>query len=158
MPKINLTRGASAVTVRRDKVAPGQIFAMVGRDGKLGRNYAHIGMNGRMYSVRLDTGELSSSDNDGRNVTVVGSFKYTLSKKAQPGVVRECRRSEVRSGEYFQSNAGDRIYMHLGAVSHDHTGFLSVPLDNTENHAVAKNANGRVSVLGTFTLDATITK
>lgn len=159
---VNITRGSAAPKVSREDVKPGQVFSLRRKDGKMGMNYAHIGMNGRLYSINVRTGELASSRNSGKEVVLTGTFKYTLSKVAAPGVVRECRRSEVKSGEYFtpmiDGEASGKVYLHLGRVQLAREGFLSVPLDNTENHAIGKNANGRVSVLGTFVLDTTLSE
>jgi hypothetical protein len=155
---INITRGAEAPSMVRSDVKPGQVFATKKRDGKLGTLYAHIGTNGRMYSVKVLSGELASSSDPRSKVTLAGTFKYVLSKKAAPGVVRECRRSEVKSGEFFSPMGSDLTYLHIGAVSLARNGFLSVPLHNTENHSIGKNPNGRVRVLGTFTLDTSLTK
>ncbi len=155
MPAINIVKGAKATSLRREDVKPGQVFAMRERTGKLGKNYAHIGMNGRMYSVNLTTGELSSSQNDDREVVLTGSFVYNVNRKPAPNVARACRRSEVRSGEVFHVEGKDTLYAHLGTVERDRQGWLSVPLARTENHAIARNGNGHVRVVGTFSLDVT---
>jgi hypothetical protein len=142
----------------RSAVTPGQVFAIRGRGGKLGKNYAHVGTNGRMYSVNLEAGELSSSSNNDKNVVITGKYQYKINRKPVPNVVRECRRSEVRSGEVFHVNGHDTLYAHMGTIDHALEGFLSVPLARTENHAITRNGNSRVNVIGTFALDVTLTK
>src|SRR5712691_13420935 len=78
---VNIQKGANATTVQRSAVDPGQVFAMRERSGKLGKNYAHIGTNGKMYSVNLGTGELASSGNETREVALTGSFIYKVNRK-----------------------------------------------------------------------------
>ncbi len=159
MPTINISKGANATMVARSDVAPGQVFALKGRDGKLGTNFAHVGANtrtGRMYSVNLKTGELSSSTRGDKQVQLTGTFQYVINNTPAPSVVRECRRSEVRSGEAFHVNGKEVLYAHLGSISLDTEGWLSVPLARTENHGVTKKGNSRVNVVATFTMDATL--
>lgn len=159
MPGIVTVRsGAAATTMRRDAVVPGQVFAIRGRNGKLGKNYAHVGTNGRMYSVNIETGELSSSSNNDSNVVITGKYQYKVNRKPSPNVARECRRNEVRSGEVFHVNGHDTLYAHMGAIERALAGFLSVPLARTQNHAVTRNGNSRVNVIGTFTLDVELAK
>jgi hypothetical protein len=158
MPTVNILGGAKATTVTRSTVKPGQVFAMRTRNGKLGKNYAHIGTNGRMYSVNLETGELTSSGNNDHNVVITGKYQYKVNRKPSPNVVRECRRSEVRSGEVFHVNGKETLYAHMGTISRALAGFLSVPLVRTQNHSVTRNCNSRVNVIGTFTLDVELTK
>jgi hypothetical protein len=159
LPAINITKGANAVAMLRRDVKPGQVFAMRGRDGKLGKNYGHIGTNsqtGRMYSVNVATGELSASSRGDREVVLTGAYKYVVNNKPTPSVERTCRRNEVRSGEAFHVNDKDTLYAHLGVITMDAQGWLSVPLARTENHAITRNGNSRVNVVATFTMDVTI--
>jgi hypothetical protein len=158
MPIVNIRSGADATTMIRSAVIPGQVFALRGRGGKLGKNYAHVGTNGRMYSVNLETGELSSSSNNDKNVVITGKYQYKVNRKPSPNVVRECRRSEVRSGEVFHVKDHDTLYANMGTIDHAVSGFLSVPLARTENHAITRNGNSRVNVIGTFALDVTLIK
>ncbi len=158
MPTVNILGGAKATTVVRSAILPGQVFAMRDRGGKLGKNYAHIGTNGRMYSVNLETGELSSSSNNDRTVVLTGKYQYKVNRKPTPNVVRECRRSEVRSGEVFHVRGQDTLYAHMGTIDRALAGFLSVPLARTQNHAVTRNGNSRVNVVGTFTIDVELAK
>ncbi len=159
VPTINIQKGAKATTVARRDVAPGQVFALKNREGKLGTNYAHVGMNsdtGRMYSVNLKTGELSSSTNGDRQVQLTGTFQYVINNTPAPSVVRECRRSDVKSGEAFHVKGKEVLYAHLGAIALDSNGWLSVPLARTENHGVARKGNSRVNVVATFTMDVSL--
>lgn len=159
MPTINITKGANATVLTRADVMPGQVFAVKGRDGKLGTNYAAVGIHsgtGRMYSVNLKTGELSSSTRGDKEVVLTGSFQYVINNNPTPSVERECRRSDVRSGEAFNVKGKQVLYAHLGRISLDTDGFLSVPLARTENHAVTRNGNSRVNVVATFSMDVTL--
>lgn len=159
MPAINITKGASAVTLTRRDVKPGQVFASRTQSGKLGMNYGHLGTDtasGRMYSINLKTGELSASSRGDKSVVLTGSYKYVVNNTPTPSVVRTCRRSEVKSGEAFHVNGKDTLYAHMGSVRLATQGFLSVPLARTENHAITRNSNSRVNVVATFTVDATL--
>jgi hypothetical protein len=161
MPTVNISKGANAVAMTRSQVQPGQVFAIRKRDGKLGTNYGHVGINsrtGRMYSVNLETGELSSSTNGNSEVVLTGAFKYVVNRSPAPSVTRECRRSEVRSGEAFHVRGKDVLYAHIGHITHDTTGWLSVPLARTENHAITRNGGSRVNVVATFSLDVQLAK
>lgn len=162
MPAINITKGASANTMRRGDLQPGMVFALVLKDGKLGKNWGHVGVNsstGRMYSVNLETGELASAgpDKADREVVLTGAFKYVVNNHPTPSVERDCKRSEVQSGEVFHVNDKEVLYAHLGAIHMDVEGWLSVPMSRTENHAVTKNGNSNVHVVGTFTIDVETT-
>lgn len=152
MPKINITRGAGAKKMRREEVPNGAVFAVANREGRLGVNYAAIGMNGRMYSVNLKTGELASSSNDDKNVTLTGKWSFGL--KLSPRVTRVCVRSEVRPGELFKVHGKEKVYAHMGRITRDHTGWLSIPISNTDNHAFTTNGKSHVDVVGTFELNA----
>lgn len=160
MPVINIQKGVNATTLVRRDVKPGMTFAIRNtRTGKLGKNFGHVGVNsttGRMYSINLETGELASSTRGDSNVVLTGAFKYVVNNKPTPSVERECRRSEVGSGELFHVEDKDTLYAHLGSIQLDATGWLSVPMARSENHAVTKKANSRVRVVGTFTLDVTL--
>lgn len=160
MPNLvtKIARGPSAVVISRKDVQPGQVFARKLANGRMGKNYAHIGSNGRMYSVNVASGELSSSDNyaDANLVTLMGVYEYRINREPLPAVVRACRRSEVREGEVFHVVGKDTLYAHLGEIEHDMEGFLSVPLARTQNHAVTRNANSHVNVVGTFSLEVTL--
>lgn len=152
---INIVKGTGATMVARHSVKPGQVFARKQPNGRMGHTYAHIGSNGRMYSVNTTSGELSSSDNynDTNMVMLTGAFEYKVNRQPLPAVVRECRRSEVRSGEVFHVNGKDTLYAHLGRVENALEGFLSVPLARTQNHAITRNGDSHVSVVGTFSLE-----
>lgn len=152
VPMTLITRGEKAVKLTRADVQPGQLFAYLMK-GKPGKNYASVGSNGRMYSINVATGELASAGNRDREVVLTGTWQFSVNKKPSPSVVRECRRSEVRSGEVFHIRGKDTLYAHIGGISRDHQGWLSVPLARTENHAVAKKGSGHASVVATFVLD-----
>lgn len=158
---VTITRGDAAPVLTRAGVAPGMVFSVKRQDGRLGRKYASIGKNGRMYSVNIDTGELASSGNGTSNVTLAGKWKFDLDRNFRYGANRigqRMLRSEVKQGEVFTVDGGAREYAHLGRISRDKNGWLSVPLDNTDNHAVTKNGDSHVTVVATFKLAVTLTK
>ena len=158
MPIVNLSRGTTAVSVKRSEVLPGQVFVVKTRDGVNRTMYACIGHNGRMYSINTASGELSSSDNEDSAVNILGTFVYRINSNPTPAVERDCRRSEVNSGEVFTVRGKTRSYLHMGRITLDRQGWLSVPVDNTENHAIGENGNGNVHVTGTFTVEVTLAK
>lgn len=156
MPAVNITR-TNAPSVARREVAAGAVFATRDRQGRLGTNYAAIGHNGRWYSVNLATSALASSSNGDKQVVLTGKFKYNITREA--AVVRRCRRSEVRSGEVFIGSGGsNELYAHVGTVDKARNGFLSLHLNGPMNHAIAENANAMVDVVGSYTLDVTLTR
>lgn len=152
MPQVQITRGSAAPSSLRRDVKAGQIFAVRGRDGKLGRNFANVGHNGRYYSVNLENGELASTRKGETPVTITGKWQFVINRKPAPGVVRTCKRSEVRSGEVFHVNGKDTLYAHMGSITRAMEGYLSVPIARTENHAVTRNGNSTVHVIGTFVI------
>lgn len=154
---INITRGAAAPLLRRSDVKFGQVFALKKSDGTVGKNYLAIGMNGRQYSVAADTRELVSSDNPSRRVSLTGtwSMRVTMLPTYRQ---REVLRSQVTVGEIFKVKGNTRQYAHIGKIFLDQRGWLSVPLDNTDNHAVTKNGDSHVVVIGSFTMNAVLAR
>lgn len=157
MGMVSITRGKTAPTLHRGDVKQGQVFAVVGREGKYGTDYASIGANGRFYSVNLKTGEVASTSNSDSTVGLTGKWEFEINEAPAPSVTRECRRSEVRAGEVFKvKGQSEQLYFHLGTISRAMNGFLSVPLARTENHAVTRNGNSRVQVVATGRIKATV--
>jgi hypothetical protein len=154
---VNITRGPTAVSKRRDQVPFGLVFAVKDRSGKLGTNYASIGANGRLYSINLGSRELASSSNPDKTVTLTGTWRMGVTMLPSYRQ-RKMLRSEVAVGEIFKVEGGTREYAHIGKIAKDKRGWLSVPLDNTDNHAVTKNGDSHVTVIGTFAMNASLTK
>lgn len=161
MPGINLTitRGHAAPTMRRDAVKQGLVFAVKQRGDRLGQNYASVGANGRMYSVNVNSKELASSGNPSKSITITGSWTFKVDRTHRRGVTgRKCRRSEVRAGEIFMVEGGRKEYIHLGRITKDKTGFLSIPLANQENHAVTRNGDSNVEVVATAAMEVRLAR
>lgn len=154
---VRIVRGADAPTLTRGNVAQGMIFSVV--NGK--NNYAAIGHNGRMYSLNLATGELASSANENSQVTLRGKWVFNVDRNFRYGVNRVGQlttRSDVRPGEVFRVKDGADDYAHMGRINRDKNGWLSVPLARPTNHAVTTKGDSHVTIVGTFTVDATLTK
>src|SRR5258708_26917613 len=144
MPGIQIVRGDGATVMPRGDVAQGMVFAVKNRDGGLGKvKYAAIGANGRLYSINLTNGELASSANRDSTTTILGKWKFDVTKcrRAQ----RDCTRREVRPGEVFVVKGGEKEYAHMGRVHRDRQGWLSIPLANQENHAIGEKGTGNVT-------------
>lgn len=154
---VNIVRGAAAPTLKRGDVKPGMVFMIKDRGTK---QYAHIGHNGRAYSVNIRTQELSSSDNDASTAVLLGTWKFNVDRtyRRDTRIGQAMKRSQVAPGEVFMVKGGEREYAHLGSVTKAVNGWLSVPLDNTDNHAVTRNGDSSVTVVGSFALDVTLTK
>lgn len=152
MPTITITRGPTAPKLTRGELKSGMVFSYL-IDGKPGKKqYAAIGTNGRQYSVNLASGEVASSNKPEREVVLTGVWEFVINRKPAPTVLRECRRSEVRSNEVFHVVGKPTLYAHVGRITRAMDGFLSVPLAKTENHAVTRNGNSRVQVIGTYVM------
>lgn len=144
MPALSVNRQAGKLPNKtRGSVSAGEVFSVYNRAGQLGRKaYAALGKNGRLYSVNIESKELASTANSKSTVAIVGKFKYTA-KLSPSGVLRTCRRSEVREGEIFQ--VGDEpktLYLHMGFRSSDNK-LMSVNLVSGD---VASTANGGSTV------------
>lgn len=166
--RINLTADAKT-TVARIDVAARAVFAYVGKDGKRMKNrYAAIGnstKDDRMFSVNLDNGELSSGRKakDGNRPTeVVGAFTYNVIVNPDKTQHVAKKRGDVKSGEVFiipnakrPAGAKPVLYGHMGLVNDGRV--LSVDF-NTLELASTTNENSNVVVVGSYTIDATVTK
>ena len=150
--KLTRSRTTSRSTVARSSVKAGKIFQAKGQS----KQYASVGHDGKYYSVNLANGELASSANGGKAVSIIGSFTYTLSGSLNPdcGSRRKVRRSSLKNGEIFHMPGGKILYGNLGKLS---TGrWLAINLASG-NHAVSSvRPNGNVCVVGNFELSATI--
>lgn len=154
---ITIVRGDAAPTMSRGDLPTGAVFSVKGRNGRLGKRYANMGHNGRAYSVNLDTRELASSGNFDTNCTLIGKWEFKVDRTHKRGVTgRQCARSEVRPGEIFVVKGKDTEYAHLGRIEKDLRGWLSIPLARQHNHAVTRNGDSSVEVVGTFELGVTL--
>lgn len=157
MPKLVITRGPSQTTVRRADVPTFAAFAVKNRDGRLGVEYLHIGTNGRCYAVNSDTKELASSENRDKKVVLTGKWEFRtvhFDRLTQTRVAR----SMVRPGEIFVIDGKTTEYAAIGSVNKDRHGWLSVPMDRPQNHAIAESGDNRCTVVGTFTMRLTSSK
>ncbi len=154
MPNIvRIVRGTAAPTMPRGDVRQGMAFQIKGGSKK----YAAIGVNGRAYSLNLDTGELASSSNRTALATIIGKWAFSLDRTYRAGVGRQCRRDAVQVGEVFQVKNGRDEYVHLGRTSRAQNGWLSIPLARQHNHAVTVRGDSTVTVVGNATVDYTPT-
>jgi hypothetical protein len=156
LPSLTIVRGPNATSVRRSAVPTFALFAVKNRDGRLGTEYAHIGCNGRAYAVNLDSAELASSENMNKQVTLTGKWAFDVTRLLD-GREFEITRSQVRPGDVFRGPRGTE-YAAIGAVNKDRQGWLSVPMNNPDNHAIAENGDTRVTVVGSFKMVVTSTK
>lgn len=161
MGKISVTRNGAAggpVALTRGDVKPGALFKMIGRNGRdLKRTYAAIANNGRCYSVIVDAdkaGALASTANARKKVRVVGSFSYTL-KRFNETDFQEKARSAVKEGELFIVNGeGNKtMYGNLGRLNDGRWASLNM---TNSNYAVTDNGASRVTVVGTYGIDANL--
>lgn len=158
MPNIiNIVRGATAPVMPRRDVPVHAVFAVKQRDGRLGKNYAAIGHNGRNYSVSMQTGEVASTSNDDRRVQLTGSWAFAVTRRPTYRQVERLR-SEVKMGEVFKVRGGTDEYVHLGRIRKDRNGWLSVPLARQQNHAIAENGGTHVVVLADAVMNVTPTR
>jgi len=157
MPKLNIVRGPSAISVRRAAVPTFACFAIKNRDGKLGQEYAHIGVNGRCYAVNLDSKELASSENRDKTVTITGKWEPEITRLPAHQQIRMTR-SQVRPNDVFVVDGKTTEYMAMGSVNRDRHGWLSVPVGREQNHAIAENGDSRVTVVGSFKMRVTSSK
>lgn len=161
MGKIAVTRsGAAGVPagMTRNDVQPGQLFKMIGRNGRdLKRTYAAIANNGRWYSVIVDAdkaGALASTAKGTKKVRVVGSFSYSL-KRFNPTDFVEKRRDQVQEGELFIVNGEDNktMYGNLGRLNDGRWASLNM---TNSNYAVTGNGRSSVTVVGSYGLDVNV--
>lgn len=167
MPSINVSRDVRANTVARINVPAKAVFAYVDKDGKrMKNNYAAIGNSGtddRMFSINLANGELASGRAKGaqRPTLIVGAYEYvvTVNPDKTKHVLKS--RGEVASGEAFivpnakRADGGKPVlYGHVGQV--DDGRFLSMNFA-TQELASTKKDDSKVLVVGTYTLNATVT-
>lgn len=149
MPEITLNRGSATLpTVARDAIVAGQIFRT--QNGR--KLYAHLGSNGKMFSLNLNSKELASSRSKNKKVVLVGKFTYETSRA--PGKGAATTRGAVKDGELFTVGAEPgALYAHIGRKG---TGeMLSVNLVSGDI-ASTTNTRSAVNVVGTFRIDAKV--
>ena len=154
MPEVRYEGGSKTAVLTRGQVKPGQVFSIVGRDGKkMAQRYAAIGHNGKAYSINLATGGLASTDNDNSRVAIVGTFTYDV-KMNPNGVPVTKLRSQLADGDVFvvRGSKSGRLYAHMGALANPGNRWLSVNL-GTRDHAIATNGGKRVNVTGKLVLN-----
>jgi hypothetical protein len=140
-------------TVARSAVKTGDIFQLVKKDGSLGsKTYVHVGRNGRDYSFNIENGELASTKNPSKRVTVVGKAQIETNYfKSQSQWVEKLRR-DVRSGEIFQVKGGDSRYAGMGRLTNGSFASKNLNDPSDDDYAVTDNGNSRVQVIGTWEL------
>jgi hypothetical protein len=155
MPNIvTIVRGADAPTMPRGDVRQGMVFQVKGGE----KRYAAIGVNGRAYSLNLNTGEMASSNNHNSTAIIIGKWAFDLDRTYRPGVGRQCQRSEVTTGEVFTVKGGQDEYVHLGRTSKAQDGWLSIPLARQHNHAVTRRGDSMVTVVANAKVKATLSR
>lgn len=173
MPTLNITRGPSAPRITRGQVVAGQVFRTFRRDGSLGRKeYAAIGENGRSYSVNLATRELAGTAKKGRQVQIIGKWqiKTNMSPALRAGanvvaladgrkfnIVRRTTRGDVKGNELFVAldTTPTSIYAQVGTRKDGK--LLSLNQQNG-NHAITNKFNRQVAVVGTYSMDVTLSQ
>ena len=151
MPRSNIDRSTQTFpVVERDNVKVGQLFALRKKSGRTStKTYGAIGQNGHNLSVNMESGNLASSGNSSREVSIVGSFTLVTDMLAS-GSVRSCTRDTLTSGELFKVKGGNNLYGHLGTVGGvPHSINLA-----TRDYAYTVNRqDSNVDVVGTFSLE-----
>lgn len=151
MPQIRIERGAAQPTLPRSQVAFGQVFSVVNNGRTAGKQYAHLGSNGKMYSVNLATKELASSKNGRSTVKLIGKF---VVKTTVGGEKRKTTRGEVLDGELFTKvTEPGALYLHMGRKASGD--YISLNLV-TQDIASTDNGRGDVVVVGSGALVAEI--
>jgi hypothetical protein len=174
MPTLNITRGPSAPRVTRGQTTAGQVFRTFRRDGTLGRKeYAAIGENGRSYSVNLATRELAGTAKKDRQVQIIGKWqlKTNMSPALRAGanvvelvdgrkfnIVRRTTRGDVKGNEVFVAldmTKPTNFYAHVGVRKDGKV--LSLNPQNG-NHAITNKLSRPVAVIGTYSMDVTLSQ
>lgn len=147
----------SNVTLTRAQVKPGQVFVVKGRNGAWGNTkYACLDSNGRFYSLKITPeGEmnLAATDNGASAVKIVGKWKLSATI-VKNGDRRQTTRGQVKDGELFAVKGGDKVYAHVGSLK---DGRLFSMVLNSDNHGVTANTRSKVSIVGSYTVDVSIT-
>lgn len=166
---------ATAPSVTRGDVAPGQIFSYVDNAGKVSdKRYGAVGRNGRLLSLNMASGELASSPNADRAVKILGAYKLKVKFTGSEVVVDPADlvvpetagvtklRSQVADGEVFRVKGGDTMYVHLGVLNKGvEPKYCSLPLNGDPNNYGVKKLSGKnsnVEILGTVSIEATYLK
>ena len=157
MPRINVERKrVGMATVARKDVKPGQVFALVKRDGSLSdKHYLAIGNNGKFMSVNLGNGELASTDNGTSRVAVVGKGQLHVTHSHEH---HETTRRALRGNEVFRAkgNGRESSYAALGRLTNGKWASLNLNDPFDRDYAVTDNGDRRVVVLGTYEIKAQV--
>ncbi len=146
------------LTLTRKNVKPGQVFvAKDARTGAWGKTkYACLDSNGRYYSLKItENGDmnLAATDNGNTEVKIVG--KWALNANIlRNGDRKVTTRGQVQDGELFAVKGGKKTYAHVGTLN-DGRAFSMVL--NSDNHGVTRNMRSKVTVVGSYTIDVSIT-
>lgn len=147
----------SNVTLTRAQVKPGQVFVVKGRNGAWGNTkYACLDSNGRFYSLKITPDgdmNLAATDNGNSAVKIVGKWKLSATI-VKNGDRRQTTRGQVKDGELFAVKGGDKVYAHVGSLR---DGRLFSMVLNSDNHGVTANTRSKVSIVGSYTVDVSIT-
>lgn len=152
---VKITRDGGKLPAKtRGEVKPGEVFQVLDKQGRAQRGrYAHLGTNGKKYSVNLGNGNMASTKNAKSRVTIVGKFDYDVKRYPQ-AQVRNTTRDAVRDNEVFVVG-DDPAAMYLHVDRKRDGSWFSVNLVSGD---VASTPNGRsnVRVVGTGALNAQV--
>lgn len=129
--------------IRRDEVANGQIYA---RDGV--RYFAH-GNGERFLAVTAggDARFVSGIDPQ-QTVEVVGAWDIITSPNDGEG--RVVTRQEVRFGELYRTESGEKLYANLGRMYDGVYAAINMDHIYDDDFVESKSPDKRVVVVGTF--------
>lgn len=156
MPKIvkTVARSAGLTSVRRDAVKAGEIFQVLIK-GAVGRNYyGALGHNGKSFSINLANGELASTQNMDKAVVVVGKFSIKTSALDLSG--KETTRGALKNDAVFRK--GETNYLNLGRLSSGKLVSINMAKPFGEDYAASSKPDGKCVQVGTWSIEAQITK
>lgn len=160
MPVVNksVTRAAGLTPVRRDAVKAGEIFQVLLK-GVPGRNhYGALGHNGKSFSINLGNGELASTGKMDKKVVVVGKFSVKTSALDLAG--KETTRGALKNNAVFRAKGEGKesIYLNLGKLTDGKAVSINMAKPFGEDYASTSALAKGVVQVGTWSIDATITK
>lgn len=152
MPKVTIERKKNMASVARRNLAPGAVFSLVKRDGTVGRKqYMAIGNNGRWLSINLATGQLASTSNSGKKVTVVGKGKFRFNRWGSYKHA-ETTRGRVQSNQLFQVRDGGKTYAALGKFNDGRFCGVNIADPQSGDYAAGDDSKKNVTVVGDYTI------
>lgn len=156
MAQVLITRSKAAVAVRRDAVKTGQAFRLKNKDGSLGEKvYGHVGRNGKNYSINLESGEVSSSANDAKQVVVVGKFSLTQHRFASGQEIKTTREG-VQDNQVFRAKGGSTLYANMGKLKDGRFASINLSDWRNDNYAVTNVDDRNVEVVGNYSITAEV--